>query len=121
MQGQTSGGPRVFGYRVVDKHYVLDEGEAQVIRQIFTWYDQGKSMTEIVNQLNAQGAVNAAGKPFIISVMRRILTNKMYIGIRLYKGEDIGIRVRLSLIRNFLTVCKSKSKRTNAPLPETNR
>lgn len=63
------------------------------IRQIFTWYDQGKSMTEIVNQLNAQGAVNAAGKPFIISVMRRILTNKMYIGIRLYKGEDIGIRV----------------------------
>ena len=93
MQGQTSGGPRVFGYRVVDKHYVLDEGEAQVIRQIFTWYDQGKSMTEIVNQLNAQGAVNAAGKPFIISVMRRILTNKMYIGIRLYKGEDIGIRV----------------------------
>lgn len=93
MQGQTSGGPRVFGYRVVDKHYVLDEGEAQVIRQIFTWYDQGKSMTEIVNQLNAQGAVNAAGKPFIISVMRRILTNQMYIGIRLYKGEDIGIRV----------------------------
>ena len=93
MQGQTSGGPRVFGYRVVDKHYVLDEGEAQIIRQIFTWYDQGKSMTEIVNQLNAQGAVNAAGKPFIISVMRRILTNQMYIGIRLYKGEDIGIRV----------------------------
>ena len=42
MQGQTSGGPRVFGYRVVDKHYVLDEGEAQIIRQIFTWYDQGK-------------------------------------------------------------------------------
>lgn len=78
-------------------------------------------MTEIVNQLNAQGAVNAAGKPFIISVMRRILTNKMYIGIRLYKGEDIGIRVPAIIDKELLTVCKSKSKRTNAPLPETNR
>ena len=121
MQGQTSGGPRVFGYRVVDKHYVLDEGEAQVIRQIFTWYDQGKSMTEIVNQLNAQGAVNAAGKPFIISVMRRILTNQMYIGIRLYKGEDIGIRVPAIIDKDSLTAYKSKSERTNAPPQETSR
>lgn len=55
LQGQTSGGPRIFGFRIVDKHYTVDEGEAQIIRQVFAWYDQGKSMTEIVSELNAHG------------------------------------------------------------------
>ena len=50
-------------------------------------------MAEITRELNDKGFKNSKGNPFQITGMRRILTDKRYIGILLYKGEDIGTRV----------------------------
>lgn len=93
QKGQSIGGPRIFGYRIEDKHFVLNETEAAIIRLIFERYASGKSMTEIARELNERGLRNSKGNPFDVSVMRRILSDKRYIGILLYKGEDIGTRI----------------------------
>lgn len=93
LKGQISGGPRVLGYKVIDKHLVIDEGEAPIVRLIFQRYNEGRSMAEITRELNEKGFKNSKGNPFQITGMRRTLTDKRYIGILLYKGEDIGARV----------------------------
>ena len=93
LKGQSFGGCRVLGYRTVDKAWVVDEGEAQIVRMIFDLYHSGKSMSEIVLILNAKNFKNTRGGPFQISSMRRILTNQKYIGILSWKGTDIGARI----------------------------
>lgn len=60
---------------------------------IFELYLSGKSMSEIVRILNEKGFKNTKGTPFLISSMRRILTNRRYTGVLLYKGEDVGARI----------------------------
>ena len=52
LKGQSFGGGRVLGYRTVDKAWVVDEGEAQIVRMIFDLYHSGKSISEIVLILN---------------------------------------------------------------------
>ena len=93
LKGQISGGQRPLGYKVIDKHLVVDEGEAPIVRLIFQRYSEGKSMAEITRELNEKGFKNSKGNSFLLIGMRRILTDKRYIGILLYKGEDIGVRI----------------------------
>ena len=90
QKGQTLGGGRVYGYRTVDKHLVIDEGEAQTVRWIFEQYCKRKSLSEIMRELRAKGIKNTRGNPFGITVLQHLLSNKRYIGIMSYKGEEIG-------------------------------
>lgn len=85
QKGQSFGGGRILGYRSIDKMWVIDEGEAPIVRLIFELYLSGKSMSEIVRILNEKGFKNTKGTPFLISSMRRILTNRRYTGVLLYK------------------------------------
>ena len=71
------------------KRYVIDPQTAPIVQKIFHDYADGRPMTEICNELNAQGFRTTRGGLFNVNGMRRILQNESYIGIYKYKGHTI--------------------------------
>lgn len=78
------------GYKIVDKHFVIDEENAAVVKEIFEMYANGKTVTEIINILNARGLKTANGGSFNKNSLHRMFSNKKYIGV--YSYSDIIIK-----------------------------
>ena len=87
-QGKTTGGNIATGYRISELHTLsVDEKTAPIIRLVFKLYDEGKTKTQIANELNARGYHTKNGKKWTVTSFDRILTNRMYIGDYTYSGE----------------------------------
>lgn len=70
-----------------DKKYTINESEANLVRLIFTKYNEGESQFSIINFLNSHGYKNKRGLPFKRNSIQRILTDDRYIGIYRFKGK----------------------------------
>ncbi len=69
------------GKKVLVAHKViLNEDEAPIVKEIFTEYANGKSVCQIVKELNARGVKNR-GNPFITSTLYTMLKREKYTGI----------------------------------------
>jgi len=88
-KGLVTGGTTPLGYRIKDKRYVLDEKAAPIVREIFTEYANGKSMKQIVANLNERGIKNASGKQFLNTSLHNLLKNRKYLGLYIYDGLEI--------------------------------
>lgn len=76
------GGKVPFGYDVgADRHYIINENEAAVVKDVFDLYCGGYGYKQIMQQLNSRGLRNKLGKPFTMDYVRTILCNEMYIGV----------------------------------------
>ena len=83
-------GHKTLGYAVDgEKHYVIDEETAPVVRRIFEQYASGVPMQQIMNELNDAGIKTTRGNEFTINSLRHILHNRAYIGE--YHYNDIVI------------------------------
>ena len=80
-KGGYSGGRAPMGYKVQDGNLVIVPEEAEVVKKIFEWRDQGVVMLEIVDLLNENGYQTRNGRPFVISTVQSILNNR-----RTYEG-----------------------------------
>ncbi len=90
LKGKAIGGSRILGYRIAeDKTFQIDEEEAHIVTKIFTMYDSGITVTEIINKLNAMGLKTSRGGKYNKNSLRTILKNQKYIGIY----ECSGVRV----------------------------
>lgn len=88
-EGGYSGGKRPFGYKVVNHQLVIDEHEAQIVREIFGMKQSGMKFREIVDVLNEKGYVNKSGTKWSISSVQTILNNeKTYRGYYKYGDMD---------------------------------
>lgn len=83
-----NGGNIPLGYKVVDKHFVLDEVYAPVIQKIFTEYVEGRTVADIVRWLQENG-YKTYGRMNIL----RIIKNKRYTGTYIYTMKDKEICV----------------------------
>ena len=54
-KGKWSGGMPILGYTVVQTKLVVDDGEADLVRQIFEVYLEHQSLLAVVKELNARG------------------------------------------------------------------
>ena len=85
-----NGGLPPFGYAVDSgKHYQIDPVTAPVVRNIFTRYDRGETMKEIVDFLHAAGIKGPKKNELNINAIARILKNRKYIGE--YSYRDVVI------------------------------
>lgn len=75
-----NGGYAPLGYKIVDKHYVIDEKEAEAVRLIFNLYLDGKGYGEICLALAARGYTTRSGKNFPKNSLHDILRNERYMG-----------------------------------------
>ena len=83
------GGPTPFGYRLKDKAYVIEDDEAEAIRECFRMILSGKTPADCTRYLNGRGFRTPAGKPFVAGRFRKLILNPKYTG--LYKYGDIEI------------------------------
>jgi len=71
-----------FGYKKAnDGKLVIDEVEAEIVREIFKEYIATRSMPQTAFNLNQRNTYSKSGKPWTISFVRKILTNELYVGL----------------------------------------
>lgn len=85
LQGKCPGGRPPLGYDTdVDRHYIINEFEAETVRRIFTMHAAGAGYGEIITAMAAQGRLTKAGRPFGKNSLHEVLKNEKYIGVLVY-------------------------------------
>ena len=83
-------GDRVFGYGVdSDKHYVIDEEQAAIVREVFERRLQGDSINSIARAMADKGVTTYRNKPCSYTMIQNMLKNPRYKGV--YKWGDIEV------------------------------
>lgn len=87
--GGYSGGRAPYGYRVEDGNLVVQETEAQMVREIFTAHDTGASLSAICCLLSNRGYTTRKGTTFSPAGVKSILDNRpLYEGMYRYGDMD---------------------------------
>ncbi len=77
------------GFKVdSDRRFYVDEDEAAIVREIFERYAAGETKTEIIRDLQRRKVKTSLGKEFSNNSLSRLLSNKRYIGVYMYKGQE---------------------------------
>ncbi len=88
LKGKMNGTLTPLGYdKTDDNHLIINEREAKIVKTIFDMYLKKHSIPSICSFLNSKGYLSKRGGKFSYAVVRRILSNKKYIGIM--KWNDI--------------------------------
>jgi len=75
-----------FGYGIENKDLVVKDGEAEVVREMFSSYLSGMSMNDIARSLNERGIFTRRGARWTLYSVRQILHNPAYAGYRRWDG-----------------------------------
>lgn len=85
-----NGGPLPLGYKIDSEcHYQIDEVTAPIVQRVFRQYADGKSLVEIVEELNKNGLKTHRGTPYNENSFRTLLQNRRYLGIYIYDDVEI--------------------------------
>lgn len=77
-----------FGFnRSKDGHYVVNEEEAQIVREIFNRFLSGEALISICRSLNERGIKTRHGTEWNRSSFNKMLTNERYIGTYIWKDK----------------------------------
>ncbi|MFN6266696.1 MAG: recombinase family protein [Alphaproteobacteria bacterium] len=87
-RGIWMGGFVPLGYDVRDRKLLVNEAEAVQVRRIFQGFAELESCTKLVRILRAEGATTKRGKPLNKSDIYRILTNRVFLGEAVHKGNS---------------------------------
>jgi len=82
-------GPVPFGYKVVNKKLVIDEQQAQIVREAFDLYTCGATRPEVAKTLNDKGYRTAKGQPFTKNSFSNMFRNERYLGVYLHADTRI--------------------------------
>ena len=75
------------GYRIdSEQHFQIDPLKAPFVLEAFKRYDEGATMTQIRDWLNAQGVKNSRGQPITYNNIQRLLSNRRSIGEYSYRS-----------------------------------
>ncbi len=81
LQCRHLGGIAPLGYDIdKNKQYVINIGEAEIVKYIFTQYLAGDGYKQLMSSLFEMGYRTKQGKPFVQSSLAKILTNAKYKG-----------------------------------------
>ncbi len=81
IQGKANGGVVPYGYKLVDKKYVIVEEEAKVLQFVFSEYlKDNMSIPKVLDIIHSQGVRNHKGKKFPHGSFYHLLQNRKYIG-----------------------------------------
>lgn len=79
------GGPVPLGYKIVNKHYVIDEETAPIVRKIFEMYLAHMGYTSILRYINEEcGLRTITGRPYSKVSLNYILGNEKYVGMYIH-------------------------------------
>ena len=84
-------GYKIFGYDTdpVTRRYVLNEGEATVVREIFDRHLRGDGFYAIAKDLAARGWTTATGSPVDYNWVYRVVNRRAYTGLYSWDGIEV--------------------------------
>ena len=88
LKGNATGGLPPYGYVIKDKKYVIDETEAEVVREIFRKYAQGYRAVSIAEDLKARNVRRKCGKHITHKYVYVILHGRRYTGVVEHQGTE---------------------------------
>ena len=88
LKGNATGGLPPYGYVIKDKKYVIDETEAEVVREIFRKYAQGYRAVSIAEDLKARNVRRKCGKHITHKYVYIILHDRRYTGVVEHQGTE---------------------------------
>jgi len=69
-----------YGYEAVDGEVAVIEAQAAVVRRIFEWRAEGRSLRRMATELNATGVPTQQGRKWHPSVVWEVYRNRFYTG-----------------------------------------
>lgn len=92
-----------YGYKSGGRNkVVVDEHQASILKSIFAQYAGGKSLNDIATSLNDQDEKTKQGGEWTHRDIRKLLCNKIFIGLMTYLGEEIATSLYTPLIDKAL-------------------
>lgn len=77
------------GFKVdSNRRFYIDNDEAAIVREIYERYAAGETKAEIIRDLQRRKIKTSLGKEFSSNSLSRLLSNKRYIGVYLYKDQE---------------------------------
>ena len=114
-KGQYCGQSLPIGYKVdAERHIVVDEREAAVVREAFKLHIAGGQIRDIVQLFADRGIMGRRGKPVSNAVVYRMLRNEKYLGE--FYIQDVKLNVEPIIDQaTFLEAARHfKTSRNNA-------
>lgn len=87
-KGYTVGGPGNYGYDVKDRKYVINPEEAIGVDLVFSMFLEGKSYSQIADELDARGIKPRKSDRFSLATIHGILTNERNCGISTWNSHE---------------------------------
>jgi DNA invertase Pin-like site-specific DNA recombinase len=85
----SNGGRIPLGYRVdSEKRFQIDEETAPIVQKVFEMVAAGETYRNIIGYLNALHLKTSLKNEFNKNSLHRMLANRRYLGIYIYKGEE---------------------------------
>lgn len=78
------GGIVPLGFKIVDKHYQIDEQTAPIVRRCFEMYVSNMGYTEILRYLNGTGLRTPNGHEFTKGSLNTMFSNEKYAGVYIH-------------------------------------
>lgn len=84
-------GYRIFGYKTDPdtRRYVIDEAEAEIVREVFSRSIGGDSMYSIAKDLAGRGWTTSTGAAVDYNWVNRVLKRKAYTGVYSWAGIEV--------------------------------
>lgn len=99
-QGILNGGNDCYGYKLIDKKFVLVPEEAEIVKMIFALYIAGEGVVAISKKLDDMGIKPVRAKYWLPNTIMRMLKDRCYVG-------------DLILQKTYVTDYVSKKKKRN--------
>lgn len=90
----------LFGYSITADGVQINEKEAVIVREIFSRFNGGESMSSISRDLNAKGYRGALGGKWCAKRMRNTLSNEKYLGNALLQKRYRNNHIEKKLVAN---------------------
>ena len=89
MQCKHTGGLPPLGFKLdSDKHLIIDDEKAPIIKTIFEMYNDDYGYTKIIEYLNKIGFTTQRGNHFGKNSLHDILINEKYVGVYVYNRSS---------------------------------
>ena len=96
------GGKILYGYKVIDGKYAIDENEAPTVRKIFTMFAGGATYSQIIAELDKKHMTNRRGDSFKATALHEMLRNERYTGVYIFnqgvKGKPRQLKEQEQII-----------------------
>ncbi|MCL2279437.1 MAG: recombinase family protein [Oscillospiraceae bacterium] len=123
LKCKYNGGIIPMGYYIDnEQHFQIDTTAAPVVLEMFTLYDKGATMQELVNLLNERGLKNVRGGKFTLNIINKLLKNRRYMGEYRYRDivhpdsipaivpKDLFERVQERMVKNKRAPAQRKAE-----------